>query len=133
MSIQVTDTHPLIWYVTNHHTKLSKKALRLFDQSRNGQGLIYVPAAVFWEISLLLKSGRIKLHQPFEQWANSLLAIEGFEIAPLDIEIIAESLCLTFNNDPFDVAIVATARIKHLPLITRDDDITNSQVVDIEW
>jgi PIN domain nuclease of toxin-antitoxin system len=47
MSIHVTDTHPLIWYVTNHHTKLGKEALRLFDQARNGQSLIYVPAAVF--------------------------------------------------------------------------------------
>jgi PIN domain nuclease of toxin-antitoxin system len=95
--------------------------------------LIYVPAAVFWEISFLLKGVRIKLRQPFEQWANSLLSIEGFDIAPLDIEVIAESLRLTFNNDPFDAAIVATARIKDLPLITRDDDITSSQVVDIEW
>src|SRR5215208_4459223 len=112
MSIHVTDTHPLIWYVTNQHTKLSQKALRLFDQARSGRGLIYVPAAVFWEISFLLKSARIKLNQPFEQWANALLAIEGFDLAPLDIEVIAESLRLTFSNDPFDVAIVATARVK---------------------
>jgi PIN domain nuclease of toxin-antitoxin system len=133
MSIHVTDTHPLIWYVTNQHSKLSKKAHRLFDQARNGQGLIYVPTAVFWETSFLLKSARIRLHQPFEQWANSLLAIEGFDIAPLDIEVIAESLRLNFNNDPFDVAIVATARIKDLPLITKDQDITSSQVVEIEW
>lgn len=133
MNIHVTDTHPLIWYVTNHHTKLSKKVLRLFDQAYNGQGLIYVPAIVFWGISFLLKSGRVMLYQPFEQWANYLLAIGGFDIAPLDIEVIAESLRLSFNNDPFDVAIVATARIKDLPLITKDDDITSSQVVDIVW
>jgi PIN domain nuclease of toxin-antitoxin system len=133
MAVYVTDTHPLIWYATGKHKKLSKRVLRAFDRAWNDQALIYVPAVVLWEISLLLKAGVIKLADPFDRWAAALTSRRGFALAPLGIEVIAETINLTFNDDPFDGAIVATARIMDLSLITRDEDITDSKVVAVEW
>jgi PIN domain nuclease of toxin-antitoxin system len=52
---------------------------------------------------------------------------------PLDAEIITESRDYGFNDDIFDAAIVATAKLKDVPLITRDNAITNSGLVEIYW
>jgi PIN domain nuclease of toxin-antitoxin system len=44
-----------------------------------------------------------------------------------------EKCGLTFSRDPFDVSIVATAKLKDLPLITKDEKITESGVVAVAW
>ena len=133
MSAYVTDTHSLVYYFTRHHAKLSRRAWRAFDRAERGEAFIYVPAVTLWEVSRLEKEGRIKLNEPYEDWAAALLAHPGFECASLDEKIIAEARHYDFNRDVFDAAIVATAKLKDLPLITRDVDITNSRIVDIWW
>jgi PIN domain nuclease of toxin-antitoxin system len=47
--------------------------------------------------------------------------------------VIAEAHGLAFSGDPFDRAIVATARLIDAPLITEDRIITESGLVDIAW
>ena len=133
MAVYVTDTHPLVWYAAHQHKKLSKRVLRIFDQAVNNQALIYVPAVVLWEISLLQKIGHINLQVPFERWAAALINKPGFDMVPLDLEIMAEAIGVNINGDPFDEAIVATARVKDIHLITRDTAITESKLVDIIW
>jgi PIN domain nuclease of toxin-antitoxin system len=90
-----------------------------------------VPAVALWEISRLEKEGEIKLNEPYEDWADAMLQQPGFECAPLDEKVIAEARNYSFNRSVFDAAIVATAKLKDLPLITRDVEITNSRIVDI--
>ena len=133
MPVYVTDTHPLVWYVANYHRKLSRIALRLFDEAVHERALIYVPAVTLWEIAGLLKAGRVQLREPFGQWVASLLALRGFELAPLDVPVITESLNLNLAlfDDPFDAAIVATARLSDLPLITKDKRIADTKIVEV--
>ncbi len=132
MSLYVTDTHPLLWYVTESHSKLSKVALRIFHDANSERALIYVPAVVLFELSWLYKLGRAPMREPFGQWAAVLLKQVGFDFAPLDLEVITEASYLDLR-DPFDAAIVATARIKDLPLITKDRRIADAGVVEIAW
>ena len=66
MALYVTDTHPVVWFVTGQRRKLSKTALRIFEDANRQHALVYVPAAVFWEISILLRVGRVSLPQPLE-------------------------------------------------------------------
>ena len=132
MSLYVTDTHALIYYSTAQ-SQLSKRALAAFDAAAQSQSLIYIPAPALWEVSNLEKAGHVKLQQPFSVWLNDLLTQKGFDIVPLDAEIIAEARNYGFNHDIFDAAIVATAKLKDVPLITRDNAITNSGLVDIYW
>jgi PIN domain nuclease of toxin-antitoxin system len=47
--------------------------------------------------------------------------------------MIAEASRLTFTHDPFDSAIVATARLKDLPLITKDQQVISARVVEVAW
>ena len=133
MSVYVTDTHPLVWYAGNVHSKLSRKVKRIFERAWEGEALIYIPAVVLWEVSFLIKDGEFRIKQEFGQWVTALAARPGFDVAALDAEIIRESFYFTFNDDPFDHAIVATAKIKDLSLITKDQAITGSRLVDVEW
>jgi PIN domain nuclease of toxin-antitoxin system len=88
---------------------------------------------VLWEISRLEKEGQIRLNEPYEEWAEALLAHPGFELVPLGEKVIAEARHYGFNRDVFDATIVATAKLKDVPLITRDEAITNAKIVDIYW
>ncbi len=133
MSLYVTDTHPLIWFESGKHSALSAKVLSVFQQAEKSEPLIYIPAAVFWEIALLDKIGRIKLVENFERWSAKLLSKNGFAITHLETEIIGKAVGYNFNNDPFDSVIVATASRLELPLITKDAAITNSNLVEIFW
>src|SRR5438128_583208 len=132
MALHVTDTHPLLWYTAGQRHKLSKTALRLFKTAEDNRGLIYIPVIVLWEIALLIKKRRFELLQPFGLWSKMLLAQAGFELAPLETDAISEAMHLDLR-DPFNAAIVATARIKDLPLITKDQHIVESKTVEIAW
>lgn len=133
MPLYVTDTHPLLWYASGAHHKLSRKALRAFEAASRAEGLVYIPAPALWEISMVLKESRVSLPEPFGRWTSRILSSPGFDLAPLDAETIIEAAYLSFDNDPFDAAIVATARLKELPLITKDRAISDAGVVEIAW
>ena len=133
MAVQVTDTHPLLWYTSGHHRKLSPRALRLFEAADEDRGLIYVPAVALWETALLARRGRIALRNPFREWAERLFHKRGFDLAPLDVSVIEAAGALHFTQDPFDGAIVATALTRELPLITADGPIQRANVVETIW
>jgi PIN domain nuclease of toxin-antitoxin system len=129
----VTDTHPLIWFSNGKHSQLSKKVLNIFEKAENSEGVIYIPAVVFWEIALLENLGKIKLTERFDRFSERLLAKDGFEIIPLEPSIIFESVGYNFNNDSFDKIIVASAVSLDVPLITKDIAITDSNLTEIYW
>lgn len=81
---------------------------------------------------MLLKIRRISFTEDFGSWAEHLVAHPGFEIAPLNVGMIAEAYNYPFS-DPFDGVIVATAKVMDLALITRDQEITDSELVTIHW
>ena len=132
MSLYVTDTNALIYYAANR-SHLTKRALAAFESASQSQALIYIPAPALWEVSNLEKAGHISLRMPFQQWLNELLAQPGFDVVPLNAEIIAEARNYGFIDDIFDAAIVATAKVKDVPLITRDMAIVVSGIVEIYW
>lgn len=129
----VTDTHPLIWYISKH-TKLPKKAKAVFDEAVAGKTVIYVPTVVLWEISLLLKSGdELKLGSDYPTFIQKLFTPDTFIEKKFNSEIVKISHDLTFNDDPFDQAIVATALHMDLKLISGDGDIHDHKPCDIYW
>ena len=84
-------------------------------------------------MSLLAQHEHIKLREPFDQWVAALISRRGLDVAALDVGVISEAHRLTFNGDPFDRAIVATARVMDLGLITKDTAIVNANLVEIVW
>ena len=132
MAVYVTDTHPLIWYATNTHRRLSPKALVAFEDAWRNEALIYVPACKLWEIAMLLKVRRLELRESFSAWSEHLLAHHGFALATVDQQMIIEAYYYPFL-DPFDSVITATAKTMVLPLITNDRNIHASKFVEIYW
>jgi PIN domain nuclease of toxin-antitoxin system len=132
VSVYVTDTHPLVWYATGTHRQLSPNVLSVFHAASDAKALIYVPVFVLWEIAMSLKVGRLELQEPYGEWAEHLLAQPGFALAEIDVRMLAAAYAYPFP-DPFDSVIMATAIIMDLPLLTKDTDITASQLADIYW
>lgn len=128
-----TDTHPLVWYVTAKHSFLSAKAVQAFKKAEAGEALIHVPSIVLLETAMLNASGKVRLGESFERWAERLLASRAFSIVDLEIKSISLAVGYSFNNDIFDKAIVATAVSMDLPLITKDVAISESGLVEIYW
>lgn len=93
--------------------------------------MILVLALALWEVSILERIGQVRLSRSYEEWPRDLFAQFCFDCVPLDAAIIAEARNCNFNNDIFDEAITATAIMKDLPPITRDNAITHSRRVEI--
>jgi PIN domain nuclease of toxin-antitoxin system len=129
----VTDTHAVIWASTGKFSQLSPKVLSVFEKADKGEVLIYIPAVVLWEVAILQHLGKITLSVRFDYWAKNLLRKQGFELIPLEPSIIANAVGYNFNNDVFDKVIVASAVEFELPLITKDNAITDSNLVEIYW
>lgn len=131
----VTDTQPLIWYLAKQDARLPEKVFAAFKSAQEGTGThIWVPAAVVWEISQLLrKTSRITALGSFEELIQENFYFKNMtltELLPQDL-IIAHSL--NFNRDPLDSLIVATAQRLELPLMTADAEITDSDACQIFW
>jgi len=128
----VTDTHPLVFHGAANK-RLSARVAALFDRCERRDFIIYVPAAVIWECSLLARTGRIHLRRSTRDFFDDLFSNPAYQ--PLDISAADVFLAdeMSFNRDPFDALIVASARTAGLPLITRDRAIQESGAVKTIW
>lgn len=130
----VTDTHPLIRYFCGSKSKLSRKVQRVFDDAvEKRDKAIYVPATVLWEISYLIKNGKIRLSLPFEDWINTLFKNPMIISLPFDDQTVIHYHNLSFGTDPFDRAITASAIQLKLPLITNDTLIHECKPCELFW
>lgn len=129
----VTDTHPLLFHAAGGSKRLGSKASRHFKACEAQERLVYVPAAVIWETSLLARVGKVELGRSVRDFFQALFSNPAYQ--PLDLT--ADQVYLADerrpNDDPFDSLICAAARILELPLITRDGHIVDSGLVAIVW
>ena len=133
--ILVTDTHPLVWYLSNKESKLPKHVFEAFKAAQEGgETYIWVPSMVAWEISELMRNtDRIKLSVPYEELIRDNFYFKNLEITELLPEDLAIGHSLNLNRDPFDRLIVATALRLGVPLMTADSEITDALPCDIFW
>lgn len=127
-----TDTHALIYH-SHGDKRLGTQAARRFAAAERQQGIIYVPAAVVWEVSLLARAGRIVLRRSHRELFSDLFSNPAFQFHDLTAAQIAAADELRINRDPFDALIVAAALALKVPLVTRDADIRASKAVRVIW
>jgi len=128
----VTDTHALLFHAAGGRG-LGPRAAAFFDRCERREAILYVPAAVMWECSVLARVGRVNLRRTARAFFEDLFsnpAYQPIDVTPEDVFLADE---LRFNRDPFDALIVASARNAGLPLITRDGDIHASAAVRVIW
>ena len=115
----VTDTHPLLLHAAGG-SALSRRATACFAACERREALIYVPAAVLWETSLLARVGRVHLGRSLRAFAEELFSNPAYQALDLGLEQIAFADEARPNDDPFDALVCAAAATLGLPLVTRD-------------
>jgi PIN domain nuclease of toxin-antitoxin system len=128
----VSDTHAFVYFAQGRRAFLGPKVRRLFQQADEGKCLIYVPVIVLWEVAILAARSYIQIPQRFDHWCRSIENSRGFAIAEFDWLDVDEARKLPFS-DPYDCLIAGTAIRHEMPLITRDQIIVDSGLVETIW
>ena len=125
------DTHVLVWAVAEP-TRLSPAALEAIERFRKKDGLA-IAAISLWELGMLFARGRIQAYGTMD--ASVRLVIEGITVKPITPEIVAVSTQFPpeYPADPADRLIGATARIEGLALVTRDEKLRQSPLLQTIW
>lgn len=131
----VSDTHPLVWFATNQRQKLGGAARRIFEAAdrRDGSGLIVIPSIVLHEVSSLLIANRVTLGRSFADWVTSIERHGFFQIIDVTADMVVQSSHLQAITDPFDRLIMGCSLLLEQPLITIDQQITDSHLVETVW
>ena len=128
----VTDTHPLIFYAAGGG-RLGPRAAAFFERCERREAILYVPAAVIWECSLLARVGRVNLRRSVRTFFDDLFSNPAYQPLDLTPEQVFLADELHFTRDPFDALIVAAAQTGGLTLVTRDNAIRESGAVGVIW
>ena len=114
----VLDTHSLVWLVEGD-PRLGRNARELAQAALQADGLT-VSAICFWEIAMLVRSGRLALAISTADWHRRTLEL-GILEAPVtgQIGILAGELA-GLPGDPADRIITATAMVRNGTLLTAD-------------
>lgn len=125
------DTHVLVWMV-GEPSRLSRAATGAI-RAAQGQGGVGVSAITLWELASLVARGRIQAYGTVD--ASIRLLIEGVVVQPITPEIaaLAAQFPDTFPKDPADRLIAATARAEGIGLITGDEKLRGSPLLNTIW
>lgn len=112
------DTHVWVW-LANGSPRLPQTYVRALDRMDEPLALSVMSV---WEISMLVRKGRVNLSVPLPQWIDGTSAELNLAFVPITREIAleADSLPGVFHQDPADRMIVATARVHQAKLATFD-------------
>ena len=112
--------------------RLSREQLRALRGAVRRCEPLAVSAITLLEIAVLFGEGSTRLKVPAQELLDALGPGAGFHIVPIDVEIAAEIAAMGGAlRDPADRAIVATARIHRLRLVTSDQRIVESRLVPV--
>ena|SRR5438128_8276547 len=130
----VSDTHPLVWYLTNS-ARLSDAALRAFEQAETGGKVIYVPSIVIVEVRYLVERQRLSEDDYRTVLSSVKNPKSALLIAPLDLEVaeVLSQIPRHLAPDMPDRIIAATALSFGVPLVTSDSRLSELTNVKIVW
>ena len=129
MSRPLLDTHAWVWWICGD-SRLAPREREALDNLPPSERPVLAEISL-WEVAMLVERGRLELDMDLERWLALASAPATVELARVTPAIAAEVARLPekFHRDPADRLIVATARVKKLPVLTRDRMITSARVV----
>lgn len=127
----ILDTHILLWWLTDHSDLPAKYKKTISDSIANGA--LVISSITLLEIGLLVQKNKINLTRSLQAFLGDLEKAAWLQIYPLDSAVVAESVGLgdRLHRDPADRIIIATARVHGLGLLTCDQRIIESKLVQI--
>lgn len=129
----IMDTCAIIWDALKPD-KLTAKAKKAIDQADEHQALIISDISI-WEISMLIKKGRIEIDTNATHFINLFLQSRNISVQAISPEIaeLSVNFGAEINNDPADRIIAATSIIHNAQLVTADNNLRDSDLVDTLW
>jgi PIN domain nuclease of toxin-antitoxin system len=121
------DTHVLYWLVSGV-SELLDEALVAIDENQRG-GTLFVSPVTAWELSVATKKGRVagRPHlgeDPPGRWFREAVRATSARVIPIRQRISCEAATVvtdTGHKDPGDCFLIATARVRRMPIVTRDE------------
>jgi PIN domain nuclease of toxin-antitoxin system len=131
----VCDTHPLVWHLSSDQ-RLSAMSKRIFASADAGLAQVLMPGIVLIEMVYLVEKGVVK-REFFDQTVTLLDTPNGsYQVATLDQRVahtMLTQVAWAAVPELADRIVVATALSLGLPLITKDQTIRNSGIVQGAW
>ncbi|HEV3215188.1 MAG TPA: type II toxin-antitoxin system VapC family toxin [Vicinamibacterales bacterium] len=123
------DTHAWVWWVDGDR-RLGESAIASLG-ALPADDRPYVADISLWEVATLVERGRLEFSLPLAAWLEAAAHPRSVRVVPVTPAIAAETAGLpdTFHRDPADRLIVATSRVLHIPLLTKDRGIIQSRLV----
>ena len=115
MNAYAADTQSLFRYLTRQRKRLSKAALRAFDEADRGQAIIYIPTIALCEMWMVnhAEGRRFEYRHLLEEISSA----SQFVIVPLEFEDAAQFDEFAAIPNDHDRIIAITARRMDAPLI----------------
>jgi PIN domain nuclease of toxin-antitoxin system len=124
------DTHILIRWLVDAK-KLSRIQLRALEAAVQRGEPIALSAVSLLEIAVLASGEKPPFKVSLVEFFEDLSSNPVFRVLPLTYEIALELAPLGVLRDPADRAITATARVHRLRLVTSDQRIIESKLVQV--
>jgi PIN domain nuclease of toxin-antitoxin system len=125
------DTHVLVWMASDP-SRLSSKARDAIRRARQSSG-VAVATITLWELAWLAHSGRLQVLSSVETFVRETVARVMVKPMTPEITAVAVRLPIGYPKDPADRVIASTAIVEGIPLVTADQQIRRSKVVETIW
>jgi PIN domain nuclease of toxin-antitoxin system len=119
------DTHTLYWLVSGTK-QLTDEALVAIGESQ-ASGALFVSPITAWELSIatrkLSHKDPIQLNSTITNWFRAAVRETSAKIIPIQQKIAIEAADVpvtTGHKDPGDCFLIATSRVRKIPIVTRD-------------
>lgn len=128
----VLDTHVVLWSALEPD-KLSKKAVLAIGEARKTDHALFISDITLFEVANLIRRQRVLIHTSLETFLEELES--WLVLLPISRHVASLSVQLpdTYPSDPMDRLIGATAIARGVPLITADERIRKSKVLETIW
>lgn len=124
------DTHAMVWLASDPK-RLSAAARQAINAHT---ATLHISAVTAWEISLLVRSGRLTLPMRPEDFVERTIRHAGLIELPITRESAQASVALpALHNDPFDRVLIAECGLRQLSLITADRVIAQYPGLRVIW
>jgi PIN domain nuclease of toxin-antitoxin system len=125
------DTHVIVRWLGSPN-KLSREQARVLRAAVRRPEPLGVSAMSLLELAVLFGTGRGGIVVPLDELFHQLKTNDAFQVLPLTIAVAEEVAAMgDALRDPGDRAIVATARVNKLRLVTSDQRIIDSRLVSV--
>lgn len=127
------DTHTWIWWVASPD-EISQAAREEIDRAMERKEIL-ISSISCWELTLLVRKGRLELTMPVEEWIARSEALPFVRFVPLDNRIALRSNRLPgeIHEDPADRIIIATALTLGAALVSKDTRIRDYPHLETIW